>query len=83
LNMCLCGLELDGSMHDVLKCNQTSCKTQWYHLMCVELEQKPRNWICAACEASGKRCRNKSYYIKLLYLDMCLIMYIGRFSLEA
>ncbi|KAF8814765.1 hypothetical protein BYT27DRAFT_7014338, partial [Phlegmacium glaucopus] len=54
LNTCLCSLELDGSMHNVLKCNQTGCETQWYHLMCVELEQKPRNWICAACEASGQ-----------------------------
>ena len=24
-----------------------------YHLQCVDLEQKPRNWVCAACEASG------------------------------
>ena len=25
-----------------------------YHLQCVELEQEPRNWVCVACEASGR-----------------------------
>ncbi|KAF8161442.1 hypothetical protein B0H34DRAFT_673382 [Crassisporium funariophilum] len=54
LNGCLCGSVLDGSVDGVLKCNQAGCETQWYHLQCVKLEQEPHNWVCKACEASGR-----------------------------
>ncbi|KAF8219280.1 hypothetical protein L208DRAFT_1341809, partial [Tricholoma matsutake] len=54
LNGCLCGSVLNSTMDGVLNCKQASCETQWYHLQCVELEQEPRNWVCAACEASGR-----------------------------
>ncbi|KAF8227881.1 hypothetical protein L208DRAFT_276188 [Tricholoma matsutake] len=50
----LCRLVLDGSLGGVLKCKQAGCKTQWYHLQCVELQQEPRSWVCMACEASGR-----------------------------
>ncbi|KDR65944.1 hypothetical protein GALMADRAFT_81352, partial [Galerina marginata CBS 339.88] len=50
---CLCGSVLDGSMDGVLRCKQMGCETEWYHLDCVKLELAPRNWVCAACEASG------------------------------
>jgi len=30
-----------------------------YHLQCVELELEPRNWVCVACEASGRGCGGK------------------------
>ena len=29
LNGCLCGLILDNSMKEVLKCKQAGCETQW------------------------------------------------------
>ncbi|KAF8805028.1 hypothetical protein BYT27DRAFT_7258615 [Phlegmacium glaucopus] len=62
LDGCLCGLVLDGRSGGVVRCNQSGCETQWYHLQCVDLELEPRNWVCAACEASsgargGKRGR--------------------------
>jgi len=25
-----------------------------YHLQCVELGKEPQNWVCVACEASGR-----------------------------
>ncbi|KAF8228532.1 hypothetical protein L208DRAFT_1016203, partial [Tricholoma matsutake] len=52
-NGCLCGSVLDSTMDGVLNCKQAGCKTQWYHLRCMEFEQEPRNWVCVACEASG------------------------------
>ncbi|KAF8156524.1 hypothetical protein B0H34DRAFT_709473 [Crassisporium funariophilum] len=50
---------VDPSLHGVLKCKQAGCETQWYHLQCVSLEQIPRNWVCEACEASGRRWAGK------------------------
>ncbi|KDR69496.1 hypothetical protein GALMADRAFT_215158 [Galerina marginata CBS 339.88] len=52
LDGCLCGSVLNGSTSGVLRCKHAGCETQWYHLECVELELEPRNWACAACEAS-------------------------------
>ncbi|KAF8238072.1 hypothetical protein L208DRAFT_1244161 [Tricholoma matsutake] len=51
--MGVCGSVLDSTMDGILNCKQAGCKTQWYHLQCMEFEQEPRNWVCAACEASG------------------------------
>ncbi|KAF8170588.1 hypothetical protein BJ912DRAFT_933163 [Pholiota molesta] len=55
LNVCLCGsvATFDDEL-PVLKCKVAGCETQWYHLSCVELEQAPRNWVCEACEVSGR-----------------------------
>ncbi|KAF8229758.1 hypothetical protein L208DRAFT_1015434, partial [Tricholoma matsutake] len=50
LNGCLCRQVLDSSLNGVLKCKQAGCKTQWYHLQCVELELEPQNWVWIACE---------------------------------
>ncbi|KAF8802372.1 hypothetical protein BYT27DRAFT_7112693, partial [Phlegmacium glaucopus] len=48
---------------------QAGCETQWYHLLCVNLEQIPWNWVCDACNASGMGLND----VIFLYLDMCLI----------
>ncbi|KAF9479799.1 hypothetical protein BDN70DRAFT_784551, partial [Pholiota conissans] len=44
----LCGLVADPSSEDVLKCKQSGCETQFYHLQCISLECAPRNWVCKA-----------------------------------
>ncbi|KAF8219823.1 hypothetical protein L208DRAFT_1337500, partial [Tricholoma matsutake] len=54
LNGCLCGQVLESSLNGVLECKQAGCETQWYHLQCVELKLEPGNWVCVACEASGR-----------------------------
>ena len=36
LNGCLCGLILDSSMKEVLKCKQAGCETQWVSTSCYE-----------------------------------------------
>ncbi|KAF8228714.1 hypothetical protein L208DRAFT_1403194, partial [Tricholoma matsutake] len=45
---------LNSTMDGILNCKQAGCETQWYHLWCMELEQEPQNWVCTACEASGR-----------------------------
>ncbi|PPQ83149.1 hypothetical protein CVT25_005392, partial [Psilocybe cyanescens] len=54
LNDCLCGKVVQLSEDNVLICKQAGCETGRYHLVCIGLEQPPRNWVCAACEVSGR-----------------------------
>ncbi|KAF8149515.1 hypothetical protein B0H34DRAFT_626183, partial [Crassisporium funariophilum] len=51
LDGCLCGEIVNNKTSvGIIKCRFVGCKTQWYHLDCVSLEQVPRNWGCNACE---------------------------------
>ncbi|KAF8225676.1 hypothetical protein L208DRAFT_1305365, partial [Tricholoma matsutake] len=55
----------------VLECKQAGCKTQWYHLQCVELELEPQNWVCIACEDTEGSTNDNE--VILLYIEVFLI----------
>ncbi|KAF8148806.1 hypothetical protein B0H34DRAFT_668196, partial [Crassisporium funariophilum] len=69
LNACLCGDVAQPSNEEeaAVRCKQPGCKTEWYHLACINLELAPRNWVCAACKVA---CANND---TLPYIVMCLI----------
>ena len=48
---CLCGGEDIGNM---IACDNTSCRVEWFHYDCVGIKRKPRGkWFCSdACKAS-------------------------------
>ncbi|PPQ95002.1 hypothetical protein CVT25_000252 [Psilocybe cyanescens] len=54
LNDCLCRKVVQPLEDNVLICKQAGCETGQYHLGCIGLEQLPPNWVCAACEVSGR-----------------------------
>ncbi|KIK09698.1 hypothetical protein K443DRAFT_71178, partial [Laccaria amethystina LaAM-08-1] len=76
LNGCLCGMVADSQSEGVLECKRLGCETQWYHLHCVSLEVTPCNWVCEACEVSGKGIEGRSDHkddVILPYMEVCLI----------
>ncbi|KAF9455979.1 hypothetical protein BDZ94DRAFT_1302808 [Collybia nuda] len=57
LSQCLCGNTVfreQTTNGEAVRCKRSGCETEWYHLICIELEMAPRNWICDACMASGE-----------------------------
>ncbi|KAF8226994.1 hypothetical protein L208DRAFT_1064552, partial [Tricholoma matsutake] len=50
LHTCVCRETADPKSDNVIPCKQMGCESKWYHLVCVELEQSPQNWICHTCQ---------------------------------
>ncbi len=43
---CLCNEVLGGEM---VRCDNESCQTRWYHLVCLKLSVAPQKWLCPTC----------------------------------
>ncbi|CAM8905541.1 unnamed protein product [Rhodiola kirilowii] len=54
---CLCNQVSYGEM---VACDNTNCKIEWFHFGCVGLKEQPKGkWYCSECSAHQKRKKGK------------------------
>ena len=72
---CVCNKPADG---DMIGCDNSECKTEWFHFECVKIRKVPKgDWFCKDCR-SGIKIEIKMhilcfYYFQFKFVYLCRV----------